>query len=472
MDPKTSRGLWLLPTYNRATTNIPRFINACRATNTSTPIAIVVDDADYAAHHEEYDALDLPDGWFVHVVKGGCCAEATEQALHDLCDAMDYIGWLADDLIPETDGWDVKCIESLTGWNVVSTDDGKFAPNKMNGATIWSGELVRAVGYLFPAGLKHFFIDTVWEELGRLMNIWTIRMDIMVRHVHASWSGAADETLVRTNSFWNYDDRAFINWKQNDRLAAANRVGNLLVEYGVSKPLPRLDGVSVLIATPCGDGTYERLYVSSLFGTIEALRQCGAVVNFAEMPYCSDIALARAKLYGMFLRSDFTHMLMIDSDMGWRPTDVVQLFAHKRDFVAVAGPRKVFPESFAVQNTDAAGRAQMLRQEADSGLFEVSHIGMAFALVTKEWAERMRDAHQDLQYAGDDGRPEYAIFNPLVANKRYMSEDFAACHRWRAIGGHIYVDPSISLQHVGTYVWEGSWGNHLISTAKLRTLAA
>jgi hypothetical protein len=461
-----NNGLWLLPSRARATTNLPRFFKAAKATGMTTAGAVLVDEADYAENHDAYDALELPDNWSIYPVKADCCAEATQLGYLDLCEGLDWIGWLADDLVPETPNWDVKCIESLTGWNCVSTDDGKFAPHKMNGATVWSGDLVRAVGYLYPPGFRHFYIDTAWEELGRMMNIWLCRMDILVRHLHPSYGRSVpDQTTAHTQQAWQIDEASFVRWKNEERLAAAERIGELLLQYGVASPLPDLSKAHVLLATPNASGRYERLFVQSLWGTIEALRACKALVNFAEIPYCSDICHARAKLFGMFLRSQATHMLFIDDDMGWNPQDVIRMFVHDRDFVAVAGPRKAFPPSFAVQ-TDAP-----MRQEATTGLIEVSQIGLAFVLITRAVALRVSQAHPELKFVGDDGREEFAVFNPMVVNGRYSSEDFAFCERWRALGGKIYCDPTISLKHVGTFVWEGSWQNHLLQTANKRQAA-
>lgn len=460
-----SKGFILLPTFNRASTNVPRFFAAAKKTGMTVPGYIVVDEADYAKNQQAYDALDIPDNWTLHLVRGGCCAEATEQALRDLMEPdVAWVGWCGDDLVPETAGWDVKVVEALTGWNIASTDDAKDAPRKFNGFTAWSGDVVRAAGYLYPAGAKHYFIDTIWEDLAKQLGNWTCLMDVLVRHVHASSVGA-DLTTVKTNSFWKEDERAYMRWKNEEQLALANRIGQLMQDHKVAAALPSLAHVHVLIATPCGSGKYERLFMQSLWGTIETLRQCGAMVNFIELPYCSDIALARNKIFGTFLRSDATHLLSIDDDMGWRPADVIKMFVHDRDYVAVAGPRKVFPPSFAVQVVGENGQAVPLRQDG-SGLIEVSHIGMAFTLIKRIVAVRVAAAHPELEYSGDDSRVEHAVFNPMIANRRYMSEDYAFCTRWRATGGKVYVDPSISLQHVGTFVWEGDWMSHLVEESR------
>lgn len=464
MDPKTAKGFAFLTTMGRVHTFVPRFFRAAKATGMTVPGFLVVDDADYAKNVAAYDALDLPENWSIHTVKGGSCGEATEQAYRDLVDHdTDYVIWLTDDLVPETPEWDQRVIEALTGWNMVSTDDGFDAPHKFNGAVAWSGDLLRAVGYLYPEGCKHFYIDTMWEELAKLMNNWTCLMDVMVRHIHHTRNpGIADKTTDHTRSFWEIDEPAFTRWKNDERLAAANRVGQLLLDYKVTTPLPDLKGIRLLIATPSGSGQYDRQFVTSLFPTFEILRQCGAQVNFAEIPFCSDIALARAKIFGQFLRSGSTHLMSIDDDMGWNPQDVVKLLSHKRDFVAVAGPRKVFPPSFAVQNVGDMGHPLPLNMEA-TGLIEVTDVGGAFTLITIECANRVRDAYPELAFAGDDGRVEYAVYNPVVVARRYKSEDFAFCHRWRAVGGKIYVDPNVSLKHVGTHVWSGDWMTQLMS---------
>lgn len=463
MDSKTSRGFALLPTYGRVTTNVPRFFKAAKTTGMTIPGYLVVDEADYVKHNEAYDALELPDNWTVHLVKGGSCAVAVEEARRDLMeDNTDWLMLLQDDLIPETPGWDVKVVEALNGWNIASTNDGREAPKKFTGAMAWSGDAIRALGFLYLPGTEHFFIDTAWEELALLMNNWTCLVDVMVRHARAAWTpDAADATTSRSHLAWTHDEPIFIRWQNHQRIPAAERLGQLLVQYGAASPLPDLSDVHVMVATPCGKGEYVRVFVNSLYATIDLLHQCKAKVNFIELPYCADVAAARIKLLGQFLRSDATHMLSIDDDMGWKPQDVVRLFTHNRDFVAVAGPRKTFPMTFACQKATETGAGLPLTIEG-TGLVEVTDVGFAFALVKRAVFQRVVDAHPELDYSGDDGRVEHGVFCPLVAHRRYKSEDYAFCHRYRALGGKIYVDPSISLQHVGTHTWEGRWLDELV----------
>ena len=111
MDAAATRGLWLLPTFGRAATKVPKFLAACMATHVSTPGALLVEVDDYAANQAAYDALELPEGWRVELFDEEGTGPVTQAACERLCEGLDWVGWLADDLLPATPRWDVAAIE-------------------------------------------------------------------------------------------------------------------------------------------------------------------------------------------------------------------------------------------------------------------------------------------------------------------------------------------------------------------------
>jgi hypothetical protein len=47
--------------------------------------------------------------------------------------------------------------------------------------------------------------------------------------------------------------------------------------------------------------------------------------------------------------------------------------------------------------------------------------------------------------------------NVKLPFRKYISEDWSCCERWKAIGGKIYADTSLALRHIGSYnynLWE------------------
>lgn len=463
----TLPGFCLLPTLGHVHDRLPRFLKAAIATHVSVPGLIIVDRADFEANQNSYDSLTLPDRWSIVVHDGESNTGAkSEWAWREYCQDAAWVIWLSDDLQPETPQWDVKTLAHLTGYNVVSTADGVFAPNKMNGAIAFSGDLVRAVGHIFAPGLKHFFVDDTWERLGQQTGCWSVDMSIMVRHEHDLVTGRLDNMNDHKNSFWNNDQQVFTDWRKHAEHEAAERILALMESKGLAILRPDLNGVSLMLAVPSMTRQYDGKFMDSRVATEKHVTHFGGEFALKELPFCSDPALARIKLFGEFLRSDHTHMLFVDDDMGWNPADVVKMISYGKDFVAAAGPRKTFPPSFAVSCTDDQGNPGQIVADPVTGLLRAgdgSHmeIGMAFCLVTKAWAVRMSQMYADLTFRTADGRDEIGVFLPMIVNNRYRSEDFSACYRWNSIGGMVYVDASVKLDHVGISVYSGSWGEHL-----------
>ena len=319
------------------------------------------------------------------------------------------------------------------------------------------------------------FSDTAWETLGRATKCWTCDLSVVVRHNHALKTGVTDDTAKRTNSSWGHDTLVWERWQRDEFPATVERIQALQAKSGLEFSRPDLSPYSIMLATPCGSSSYDRVFVASMMGTMELLRSLGAKVHRSELPGSSDIVLARNHLFGAFLRSSDTHMMMIDDDMGWDPHDVVRLILANKDFVAAAGPRKTDPRkdpSFAVNNADDRGQTMPIFSDASAGLIEVTGVGMAFTLITHHCAVRMSQSYADLAFSGPNGQDDFGIFNPIIFNKRYLAEDFSMCHRWRAIGGKVLVAPWVSLQHCGRHVWSGDWMSALVASAEQRQEAA
>jgi hypothetical protein len=274
-------------------------------------------------------------------------------------------------------------------------------------------------------------------------------------------TGKKDTTSAKTNAAWAEDDRAYAEWGKHDKGPAIERVLALMQEHGVDMFTPDLSGIEVMLATPSGDGTYESVFVNAIRLTEMYVKQYGGQFRFAEMLHCSDIAVARARIVGSFRGSTATHLFLADSDQGWRPEDFIRTLMSGRDFIAAAGVRKVSPASFAVNVTDDFGRPVPLQVDSERGYIRASGVGLAFACLSRKCVERMVEAYPDLAFDAAEGRQEHALFNPIVVNRRYLGEDYAWCHRWRAIGGDIWVDPTINLDHVGKATWSGAWLDQL-----------
>ncbi len=78
--------------------------------------------------------------------------------------------------------------------------------------------------------------------------------------------------------------------------------------------------------------------------------------------------------------------------------------------------------------------------------------------------ERMAKEYPETHYRGahNTAHPNpspnlYALFDCLIDPDTgdYLSEDYAFCRRWRAIGGTVWLDAQSRLTHVGPYDFVG-----------------
>lgn len=223
-----------------------------------------------------------------------------------------------------------------------------------------------------------------------------------------------------------------------------------------------LSPYKLLIATPVMDGRPESTYKNSLNQTKQMLEAHGSTLASVDHKYCADISLARAKLLSYFLRAkDFTHMLMIDADMGWKPEDVGRMLLLNRDFIAAVGPKKQYPICFAFQNVDDYSRVQPVLHELETNVGEFTEVGAAFLMISRACAERIVAAYPELEFDEEPGVTGYSVFDPLIINvgkdypRRRLSEDYAFCYRWRKIGGKVQVLMDVELTHTGPHTFKG-----------------
>lgn len=201
--------------------------------------------------------------------------------------------------------------------------------------------------------------------------------------------------------------------------------------------------------------------------------------------------ITRARNYCVdeFMRSDCSHMLFIDSDIGFDPRDIVAMMALQSDdseYDVLAGP---YPKKtiswekikLAVDKGIADTDPNVLEKFVGDYVFnpksgngtiridepvEVSEVGTGFMMTRRSAFEKFRDAYPQYHYKPDHVRTEHfdgtrEIMQYFQAeidpeSKRYLSEDYWFCQKLTQAGGKIWYCPWMKLQHVGTYIFGGS----------------
>lgn len=205
---------------------------------------------------------------------------------------------------------------------------------------------------------------------------------------------------------------------------------------------------------PCYGGQIsEPTFTSFVRFTVQA-RDWGidwtldTLVNESLIPRGRNALVARAMANPLA-----THMMFVDSDIMFEPSDVMALLHEDVDVIGGGYPKKNLPIDYVV-NPSIDGFQ-------DEGKIEVMRLGTGFLLIKRDVFSRIAEASPHLKYVDDCGLDPalnhylYAYFDcGLVPGYDvYMSEDWMFCNRWRDLGGKVYLSKRFALGHVGAFLF-------------------
>ena len=227
--------MWTLPSRGRPEL-ITHFFDMALKAGLQTPGVVILEKSD-PKFQRYLDEVKLPKDWHFFVCPEGFendpmpsfgkatrCWIAHNQEYWNECK---WLGSLNDDYEPISQDWDIRLIGQLNGYNFVSGSDRWKAPERLTAAPVYSGDLLRAVGYMFPAGMHHFFFDDVWEMLAVDRGIWDIQMDVIILHNHHMLHKKLDDTskyVEHDSDFFEKDRATFKKWLEGDYLQALLRI--------------------------------------------------------------------------------------------------------------------------------------------------------------------------------------------------------------------------------------------------------
>ena len=236
--------------------------------------------------------------------------------------------------------------------------------------------------------------------------------------------------------------------------------------------------VSILAAIPAYGGVEGTCVTSIVQLQAEAAKR-GIIVGLSIVNGCSYVPHARTQLLSALLEGDWTHVLMLDSDVEFRAGTVLEMLDKNRDFVVAPVPiREVQWEWIELarergleplKDFGCRFNIQFASEQivVEDDLIRVCYAGVAFALIKRSAIQRMVDHYTDVAY--ELGKNTFhGLFHPLIVDRRMLPEDYAFCWRWTNLGGEIWLYPNAPVCHTGPARFAGN----LASLLKLDQISA
>jgi hypothetical protein len=197
----------IVPSRGRPS-NVDRLWWAFKATADKADLVVAVDEDD--PHLEGYlDMLERAEGGYELVVGprlrmvGTLNKVATEHT-----EGYRYVGFMGDDHLPRSKGWDTAYIAALDGASpggVVYGNDliqGEIMPTQV----ALDRRIVETLGYMVPPELVHLAADLFWCEIGKALGTLRYLPDVVIEHLHplvgrAEWDpGYAEANSLERSS--------------------------------------------------------------------------------------------------------------------------------------------------------------------------------------------------------------------------------------------------------------------------------
>ena len=254
--------------------------------------------------------------------------------------------------------------------------------------------------------------------------------------------------------------------------------------------------IYLAILTPCYGSQCYVNFVIALMNTMTLFSSVGIKCKVEFCRNDSLVSRARNNLIAKAMSDpEVTHMLFIDADITWSPVDIFKLILSDKAIVGGIYPLKNYDwkklntpnkntamdwveKKNASQLKHAVSDEDMIQHkmmrynlnylsttlEISNNLARVKHLATGFMMITRDTIDKMSRAFPSTKYVddvgfltGDENDYAYALFDCGVEEGHYCSEDWLFCSRWTKMGGDVWADVTINLNHTGVEDFRGSY---------------
>ena len=200
-----------------------------------------------------------------------------------------------------------------------------------------------------------------------------------------------------------------------------------------------------MILTPAYGGMVTAGFHRSLLtSTIELLAE-GIALESEILENQSLLPLARNTLLNEAYKRKPDDIIWIDTDMVWEPDTLRQLLKHDVDVVGSACRKKI-PDN--VQFNFQLFKEKSFEPD-EKGLIEVRRLGTGFLRMSRKAYTHLWENDKKYEVQGVMGSNVFEI--GIWQGRELLSEDFIVCEKLLERGFKVFMDPNLTVGHVGTF---------------------
>jgi hypothetical protein len=219
---------------------------------------------------------------------------------------------------------------------------------------------------------------------------------------------------------------------------------------------------SVMIGMPCYDSVKVSTMVS-IIKLIQQLAKSGVAVGIQTMK-SPLIHQARNYLSSVFLDSDFTHLLFIDSDVEFEPEAILRMLVAKKDIICTPYRVKSMDVEKKIYTVEIK---KAIRMEAGE-IIEITAGPTGIMLIHRDVFKKIIEKFPELKIKnsvfpqpGPDHKYYYNFFDFTFKDGYAAGEDVSFCKLVQKLGFKLYANTASFTKHHGSYAWGGRFKDAL-----------
>jgi len=209
----------------------------------------------------------------------------------------------------------------------------------------------------------------------------------------------------------------------------------------------------VLIGTPSYDGKIDVWFANSLVSTVKESIEKDIHVHAIYTSYDSLVQRARNSLVKLALDGGYDDLFFIDADVEWETEWFFNLLERPEPVVGGALVKKTDKEGYTVKLVD-----KDLKWSNDGKILEVDGVGTGFLKISRFALEKLWEMSEEYESEKEKHR---MVFDIKVENGDLISEDYIMCNKWKSLGYKVWLDPTITCNHVGIKKFKGNFSQYI-----------
>ncbi len=229
--------------------------------------------------------------------------------------------------------------------------------------------------------------------------------------------------------------------------------------------------MKILIASPTYDGAVRVEYMKSVMATTDYLSKAGIEWELMIEPATLLHVMRSVMASKALMDGDFTHLLFIDTDMGFHASAVQKLVEANVDVIGCAYPFRTIPLNQPVPQGEKTLRQAVAESvpyavklkkgtkklDVKDGICDVGGIGTGLLLISVAALKKMLKLKVVETYSchfpynqWHKHKAYHGFFDYLVVGGQYIGEDYSFCQRWiDECDGKIYAVIDQEIFHIG-----------------------